>query len=149
MSKKDLIRKLDKATDKAVIVALSKNIPLKISSKSTIIGNTRIEKNSRGFFNVITIGGNILYEDISLFDVAVIIAQRYIDGEISAIRRIVALDEKYSKHHSDMLHYLHCLKAAKRDGDIERMAILEDKFQMAEIMAKHIRNSLLVFKKTK
>lgn len=149
MYKDRLIEKLDKATDKAVIVALSNNIPLRISNKSALIGNLRIEKNERGFFNIVSFNGNIIFENISLFDIAVIIAQKHANGETSAIKRIISLDEKYSKYHLDMLHYLHCLKSAKRNGDIERMAILEDKFQMAEIMAKHIRSSLLTFKKTK
>ena len=45
-----------------------------------------------------------------------------------------------------MIHYLNCLKGARKRRDIERMAILEDKFQIAEILAKHARNGIAVFK---
>jgi hypothetical protein len=149
MSKSALIDKLDRATDKAVSVALVRGIPLTMSKKSTLIGSTLVEKNKKGFYNVSTIDGTILFEDISVFDVAVIVAQRYNAGEMSTIKKVLALEEKYAKHHADMVNYLHCLKSAKKRHDAERMAILEDKFQVSEIYAKSIRDSISIFKRTK
>lgn len=61
----------------------------------------------------------------------------------------MALEEKFSKHHTDMLHYLNCLKGAKKNRDLERMAILEDKFQVSEMLAKQARDSILNFKRLK
>jgi len=48
-----------------------------------------------------------------------------------------------------MLNYLSCLKGAKKKHDIERMAILEDKFQVAETLAKSARDSITNFKRIK
>lgn len=149
MTRESLIEKLDKATDKAVTVALVRGIPLPVSNKSTLIGNILVEKNIKGLYNVITLDGKELFKDIVVFDVAVIIAQRYNSGEMSTIKKVLMLEEKYAKYHADMVNYLHCLKAARKRHDYERMAILEDKFQSSEIYAKDIRDSISVFKRTK
>jgi len=149
MNKTLLIEKLDRATDKAVSVAIVRGIPLPVAKRSTLIGNILVEKNKKGFYNVTSFDGRILFEDILVFDVAVIVAQRYNDGEMSTIKKVLALEEKYAKHHADMVNYLHCLKSAKKQNDAERMAILEDKFQVSEIHAKSIRDSISIFKRTK
>lgn len=149
MDKSALIEKLDRATDRAVSVAIVRGIPLPVAKKSSLIGSTLVEKNSKGMYNVSTFDGTIIFEDILVFDVAVIVAQRYNSGEMSTIKKVLALEEKYAKYHSDMVNYLHCLKLAKRRNDVERMAILEDKFQTSEIHAKSIRDSISIFKRTK
>lgn len=149
MKKKRLLEKLDRATDVAVSLAIDKCYPIKVSNKSTIIGNTFVEKNSNGYYDVVSPGGTVLYRDIYVFDIAVIIAQRYNAGETAVIKKVMALEEKFSKHHTDMLHYLNCLKGAKKNRDLERMAILEDKFQVSEMLAKQARDSILNFKRLK
>jgi hypothetical protein len=120
-----------------------------MSKKSTLIGNTFIEKNSNGFYDVILPNKTVLYKDISIFDIAVIVAQRYNSGESSIIKKVLSQEEIYLKHHNDMLHYLNCLKSAKKRHDIERMAILEDKFQVAEMLARNARNGISIFKRVK
>lgn len=149
MNRSNLIDKLDKATDKAAILAIKEGIPVKMSKKSTLIGNLFVNQNADGLYDVVSSDKVKLYSNISLFDIAVIVAQRYNSGETSVIKKVLALEEKYSKHHTDMIHYLSCLKGAKKNRDIERMAILEDKFQVAEILAKHARDSISIFKRIK
>lgn len=149
MDRPNIIDKLDKATERAASMAISRGYPIRVSKKSTLIGNTFVEKNSIGYYDVILPNKQKLYEDISVFDVAVIIAQRYNSGETSAIKKILSLEGRYSKYHNDMLHYLSCLKGAKKNHDIERMAILEDKFQVAETLAKCARDSISIFKRIK
>ena len=80
---------------------------------------------------------------------AVIVAQRYNHHETGVIKQVLILEDKFSKYHTDMIHYLHCMKAAKRKQDIDRLAILEDKFQLAEQRAKDTRDSISVFKRVK
>ncbi len=149
MDKTALIDKLDRATDRGVSVALVRGIPLTVSKKTTMIGTTLIRKNSSGYYDVLSLDGRSLYKDISVFDVAVIIAQKHNSGDTMIIKKVLFLEQKYSKHHSDMLAYLHCLKGAKKKNDIERMAILEDKFQLAEFAAKDLRDRISHFKRTK
>lgn len=149
MSNSSLIEKLDKATDKAVSIAISRGIPLTVAKKSTLIGNTIVQKNRKGFYDIKTLDNNIIFSDISVFDVAVIISQRYNSGEKSIIKRVLALEEKYFKYHSDMIYYLNSLRGAVKHNDKERIAILEDKFQVAEMLAKKIRDDISIFKRTK
>ena len=149
MNRSALLNKLDKATERAASFAISRGDPIRMSKKSTLIGNTFVEKNSNGLYDVILPNRTMLYKDISVFDVAVIIAQRYNSGEPAIIKKVLAQEEVYLKHHNDMLHYLNCLKSAKKRHDIERMAILEDKFQVAEILARNARNSISIFKRVK
>ena len=149
MNRSRLIDKLDKVTDKAAALAIKQGVPVKMSKKSTLIGNLFANQNSDGFYDVIVPVKGKVYENISVFDVAVIIAQRYNSGEMAVIKKVLALEERYSKHHTDMIHYLSCLKGAKKNRDIERMAILEDKFQVAEILAKSARDSISIFKRVK
>lgn len=144
----NLVDRLDKATDKVVEMAIKNCEPLSVSKKSTLIGNVSIEKNDTGY-DIVALNKNRLYKNISLFDIAVTIAQKYNNGEVSSIRKILVLEDKYSKHHVDMIHYLNCLKSAKQKHDLERMAILEDKFQEAEILAKMARNEISKFKRVK
>jgi hypothetical protein len=144
-----LIDRLDKAADKAVSFAITRGDPIRMSKKSTLIGNTFVEKNKEGLYDVVLPNRSMLFKDISVFDVAVIIAQRYNVGETATIKKVLAQEEVFVKHHNDMLNYLNCLKSAKKRHDIERMAILEDKFQVAEILARNARNSISVFKRVK
>lgn len=145
----DLLEKLDRATDRAAGMAISRGIPIPVSNRSSLIGNLLVEKNKNDFYDVKTFEGKILYEDISVFDVAVIVAQRHAAGETSVIKQVLFLESKFSKYHTDMVHYLHCIKGAKKSRDNERMAILEDKFQVSEQMAKNTRDRISNFKRVK
>jgi len=149
MSRTSLLDKLDRVTDKAATVAISRGYPIPMSSKSTMVGGVFVTKNDMGLYDIVSIDKHVLYENISVFDVAVIIAQRYNAGETSIIKQVLALEERFSKYHTDMIHYLHCLKGAKKRHDIERMAILEDKFQVSETLAKNARDRISIFKRVK
>jgi hypothetical protein len=149
MDRPSLLDTLDKATDRAATFAIQRGMPISVSKKSVRISNTLIEKNKNGFYDVLSLDRNILYSNISVFDVAVIVAQRHSNGEMSAVKRVIQLEEKFSKYHSDMTHYLHCYKSAKKKNDFERMFILEDKFQMSEILAKSTRDNISIFKRVK
>lgn len=149
MDRPALLEQLDNATDKAATYAVQRGMPMKLSSKSVMIGNTFIEKNTTGAYDVLGYNKTVLFENISVFDVAVIIAQRYNANELGVIRQVLTLEEKFSKYHSDMIHYLNCMKSAKKKQDSERMAILEDKFQMAEQLARNTRDRISVFKRVK
>lgn len=149
MNRSALLNKLDKATERAASFAISRGDPIRMSRRSTLIGNTFVEKNDNGLYDVILPNRTVLYKDLSVFDVAVIVAQRYNSGESAVIRKVLAQEAVYLKHHNDMLHYLNCLKSAKKRHDIERMAILEDKFQVAEMLARNARNGISIFKRVK
>ena len=149
MDRPELLEKLDKATDRAASFAIQRGSPLLMSAKSVLIGNTFIEKNELGSYNVLSSEKKVLFDNISVFDVAVIVAQRYNHHETGVIKQVLILEDKFSKYHTDMIHYLHCMKAAKRKQDIDRLAILEDKFQLAEQRAKDTRDSISVFKRVK
>ncbi len=149
MERPELLDKLDKATDRAATFALQRGFPIPVSKKSTLIGSTFVERNEKGLYDVLTLHRAVLYSDISVFDVAVTIAQRYNSGETGSIRQIIYLDSRFGKYHNDMIHYLHCMKSAKKKRDVDRMAILEDKFQIAEQHAKNTRDRLSNFKRVK
>ena len=144
-----LLEKLDRATDNAVKVALSKAIPLPITKKVSVVGDFIVEKKSNGYYDVKSLDNTILYSDISSYDVAVIICQRLSVREVGIVKKVLTLDDQYQKYRTEMLHLLSCLKGATRRRDYERMAILEDKFQIAEMMARRIKDSINFFKKTK
>ena len=149
MNKVSLLNKLENVTDKVAFSARHSGFPLALSKNRILVGNISIEKNREGFYNIMSLSRDTLYKDVSSLDIAVIISQRYNMGEFSVIRKILELDEKYSKYYIDMMHYIHCFKSAKSKNDKERMAILEDKFRVSEIFAKDIKSRILVFKKTK
>ena len=142
-----LLDKLNRATDRAVTYAMQNGTPLAISKKSTLIGSLVIEKNKMGFYDIIKVDRSKLYENISVFDVAIIVAQRFNSGELSVIKEVLELERRFAKYHTDMIHYLHCMKSKKKDT--ARLAILEDKFQVAEIHAKNIKDQLTFFKRMK
>lgn len=149
MNRDKLLEKLDKVTDRAANFAISKGYPIPVSKKSTLIGNAFVQKNEQGTYDVLTLEKLPLYEGIGVFDVAIIVAQRYNSREFSAIKQVLDLDSKFTKHHADMTHYLHCMKGAMKNHDNERLAILEDKFQMSEAHAKNTRDKISVFKRVK
>ena len=149
MNRLGLISRLNKATDRAAAFALQRQSPMKVSKGLVLIGSASIEKNDQGTYDVFASDKSVLYEDISVFDVALIVAQRYNDRDTSVIKQVITLERNFSKYHNDMVHYLHCMASAKKKKDSERMSILEDKFQLAEQRARDIRDSISVFKRVK
>lgn len=149
MDRKNLIDKLDRATDKAATLAIERGLPIPAEKSNTWVGKTLIKKNKSGFYDIFSLEKKQLFKDIVVFDIATIIAQRYTDGEFKTIEKVLVLENTYSKYHMDMLHYLHCMKGAKKRHDYDAMAILEDKFQISEIRAKSTKNSIAIFKRLK
>ncbi len=148
MNKNLLLRRLERATNTAADIAIKGGMP--ISNKDGhYVGEAMVVKNNTGYYDVLSLERKPLYRDISVFDVAVIIAQRYSNGEFKTIEKVLVLENTFTKYHTDMLHYLHCIRGAKRRHDYDAMAILEDKFQVSEIRAKNTRDSLGVFKRVK
>lgn len=145
----DMIDKLDKATDIAASLAIERGVPIPVSKKSIRVGSVLIEKNTQGLYDITSSTRISVYRDISLFDVAIIIAQKYNSGEMTSVKQVLQFESKFAKYRTDMMHYLHCMRAAKKQNDTERLAILEDKFQVAEQFAKNIRDRLAKFKRVK
>lgn len=149
MTRGTLLSKLDLVTDKAANLAIRDGVPIQSSKKGVYVGSAIIEKNSKGFYDISTITGKLLYVDISVFDVAVIVAQRYSNYEYGTIKKVLALEDTYAKNHTTMIYTLHCYKGAKKKMDYERLSILEDKFQIAEAKAKLARDKISFFKRVK
>lgn len=148
MNRNSMLTRLDEVTDKAASIAIRDGmlIPAK---KGVYVGNVFIEKNNKNFYNLLSINGKLLFEDISVFDVAIIVAQRYSNQEFGIIKKILVLEEIYSKNHTEMLYFLHCYKGAKKKKDYPRMAILEDKFSTSESKARIARDRISFFKRVK
>lgn len=149
MNRKNLIEKLDRATNKAASFAIERGIPIPAEHSNAWVGKTLIKKNKRGFYDIFLLNNTLLFTDIVMFDIATIIAQRYTSGEFKTVEKVIELEYTYSKYHMNMLHYLHCMKGATQRHDYDTMAILEDKFQVSEIRAKNIKNSISIFKRLK
>ena len=139
----------DDALNRAATIAIKNSDPVKKNKNSTYVGSTIVEKNENGLYDIKFINQTMLFENLSSFDVAMIIAQRYNTNEQNIIKQVIALDEKYSKHHTAIVHYLHCFKSAKKRNDIEKMCIFEDKFQVAEGLAKLTKDRIAFFKRVK
>jgi len=149
IDRKNLIEGLNKATDKAASFAIKNGMPIPVNKNDAWVGNTVIKKNKNGFYDIFSLDKKMLFKDISVFDVAIIIAQRYSDQQFRTVEKVIKLEDEYSKYRTNMMHYLHCMKGAKKRKDYEAMAILEDKFQIAEIRAKRVRNDITIFKRVK
>lgn len=149
IDKSRLTKSLSEAIDKAASYAIKQGMPIASTAGASWVGQTVVKKNNNGMYDILTLNNRPIYEDISVFDVAVIVAQKYSNGEFKAIQKVLVLEHTFSKYHTDMLHYLHCIKGAKRRRDYITMAILEDKFQISEIRAKNIRDNITTFKRLK
>lgn len=149
MNRELLLKQLDKAASKATSLAFQRASPIPITKNKVIVGNLCISKNKLGFYDVLTLDQSKLYSDVYLFEVAIILAQSFTSGDTSTTRKVLSLQDRFEKHHTDMIHYLHCMKSAKKRHDIERMIILEDKFQIAESYAKDIKDKISNFKRVK
>ena len=148
MDRSGIIAQLDKATDKAAAFALQRGVPALDQQTGTRIGNTVIKKNKNGSYDIFSVDKKSLFNNISVFEIATIIAQRYNSGEFKIIEKIITIENTYSNYHMNMLHYLHCMKGAKKRRDYSTMAILEDKFQISELRARRTRDSITFFKKS-
>jgi len=149
MNRQRLIKQLDHAASKATSLAIQRGSPILISKNKVLVGNMCINRNKSGYYDILTLDQAELYSDIYLFEVAIILAQNFGTGDASTTRKVLMLQDRFEKHHTDMIHYLHCMKSAKKRHDIERMVILEDKFQISESHAKNIKNKILTFKRSK
>lgn len=143
-----LLEQLAKATDKAASLSIRRGVPI-TTKAGAWVGSTFIKRNIYGLYDITALDKSQLFNNISVFDVAVIISQRYSSGEFRTVEKVLALESKFAKYHTDMLHYLHCIKGAKSRCDYVTMAILEDKFQISEIRAKHTRDDIAAFKRVK
>lgn len=148
MNRPELLEKLNRATDKAASLAIERGIPIPKQTTSAWVGKTLIKKNKSDFYDIYSLDNKLLYKDISTFDIATIISQRYSAGQFKAIENVLELENSYAKHRTDMMHYLHCMKAAKKRRDYDTLAILEDKFQLSEQRAKNTKSNIVIYKKT-
>ena len=148
IDKKVLLNQLKTATDKAARLAIDREVPISDKKDGIWVGKALIRKQNDEY-NIYSLDKKVLYSGITVFDVATIIAQRHFAGEFKIIEKVRNLEKTFSKHHTDMLHYLHCIKAARGRKDYMTVAILEDKFQLAEMRAKRVRNDISIFKKLK
>ena len=146
--KEKLLVSLDTAIRQAAAKAISKSEPIG-DKNSCIVGSLSVKKNDSGLFEVLNVNKEVLHTNISLYYVAVLVAQKFIAGHRTQIKEILELENSYQKFHNDMLHYLHCYKVAKTRNDTGRMSILEDKFQMSEQHAKKIKEKLDFYKRSK
>lgn len=146
MNKLDIVKKLDVITDNAAISVLKRAVPLEISDDFILVGNLSVRKNINGFYDVYNFNTIKLYENIILADIAILLAQKYNFGKTNIINKILHLENTYAKYHLDMVHYLNCMKSSKKRKDYERLAILEDKFRVAEQRAKRYKKMMLNFK---
>lgn len=149
MDRIDLLDKLNKAADLAAQFAVQRGSIKPAAKKMVPVGNVYVQKSNNNFYNILNFEQEVIFKDISVFDVAVIVAQRFSAGETSAIKKVLFLESCFSKQHTDMVHYLSCMRGAKTKHDLERMCILEDKFQTAEMRARILRDSISSFKRVK
>lgn len=148
MDRSSLLDRLDKATELAAKIAVQRR-SIDLPKKMVPVGTVYVQLGKNNLYNILNYKHEIIFKDISVFDVAVIIAQRFSAGENSAIKKILFLESCFSKQHTDMVHYLSCMKHAKTKKDTERLCILEDKFQTAEMRARMLRDRISSFKRAK
>lgn len=148
-SKPGLISKLDRATRRAAEIAISRGFPIPGSGNVTYVGNFLVLKNSDNLYDVMTLDKSVLYGNISAKDIAIIIAQRVNNKEFSVVNRIIELEKKFTKYQLDMIFYLHSYRGAVKSHDYEKMYILEDKVGNIDQRVKHIRKTILSFRKVK
>lgn len=147
MTKKSvLIKALDKVADKTLSSLLQTCTPIPINDRIIMVGNSFVRKNNNKLYDVLSMNKNVIYCDLVTLDIAVIVAEKYSSGKISDLKKVISLEQKYSKYFFDMLNYLHCIKNAKKNKDLERYLILTDKYNEAKIMASTIKENILVFK---
>lgn len=141
-----LIKQLKDATDKAASFVIQRDV-LPSTRPGECIGNTIVRRNKNGFYDIFSLDNALLFENIIALDIATIIAQRYTSCEFSALKKVIDLETVYAKHRTDMLHYLHCMQAAKRRNDFTTLAILEDKFRISEVRASRARDSIVFYRR--
>jgi hypothetical protein len=147
MEKSMLLARLDKATTTAASILANSTLLSTTSRKSTIVGKVCVIKNLSGSYDILSLDKRYkIHENISLFDIAMIIAQKHNIGDTYSIEKLLFLENRFIKHYNDMKHYLHCMRGTTRNKDFKRLAILEDKFQVSESHAKNIRDNISNFK---
>ncbi len=148
-SKQALLKKLDRAADKMVSSAIQQGLPLPISEKIILVGNVYIKKNKESTHDILRLNKSLLESNIYSYTTALIIAQKYNFDDYTNIKKILYLDDQYSKYHSDMINYSRCLKSAKKNNDLERYSVLEDKLAEADMRAKDFLNKIQNYKLSK
>ena len=138
-----LLTMLSNAVNTATKAAMKGNRPMVISKRNTIVGPVSIDKIDTGTYTLrrATII-RPLYTNIVLYESAVLIAQAYNRGDRDMIKEILTLESQYVKYSTDMLHYLTCYRAVCARNEIDRMLVLEDKFNTADETVKSIKYKL-------
>jgi hypothetical protein len=148
-SKQAILKKLDQATDRLVSDVIKQGLPLPISGKIVLVGNVYIRKNKDGTYDILRLNKTLIETNIYSYITALVLAQKYNIDDFSNIKKILYLDTRYSKYHSDVLNYTRCLRTARKNNDIERCSVLEDKIAEAELRAKSFLNQISIYKLSK
>jgi hypothetical protein len=146
--KKDtkLVNVLEKITEKTFSSLLQNCTPLPISDNIILVGNAFVRKNKNSSYDILSMSKKMLYKDIVTLDIAVIIAKKYSLGKIYDLKKVLALENEYAKFYFDMLTYASCMKRARKNADMGRVYILDDKYNEAKLKAANIKKHILVFK---
>lgn len=138
---------LSVAVNKVAKATVKEGRPLVVSKKDTYVGPMLVQKMSNGTYSISKTGAiTPMYENIHLYEAAVLVSQHYERGKVSFVKEILKIDDDYAKYKTDMIHYLACYKQVKQHKDVDRMLVLEDKFYMAEELSKATRQRLSKFK---
>lgn len=142
-----LIKGLDRVTFNVATKLAAEAAGKTVDAVIYTIGTTQVIKNTKGLYNIKALStSTVVYSDLSVYDAAVIIAQKVDKKQFTSADKMAVLESVFVKHHTDMIYYLHCYKLASKRKDYSRMYILEDKFQHSEILAKSARNNIALFK---
>ena len=146
-NKSRMVAILGKVVHSAAKTAVTEAQPMVISRKKTLVGSLVVEKEPSHYYCVCrSTDSYLLYSGIALYETAILVAQSYVLGKKHNIKYLLGADQDYTKHRTDMVHYLECYKRLKESSDIERMQVLEDRFDISEEYSKIARQTITEFK---
>jgi hypothetical protein len=117
-------------------------IPAERADGKIKIGNYIIFKN-KGFFDIMTLRGQALYEKINLPQTALIIANSLALGQ-SVDSKLLENDQKFGYSYFEELNYDRLSKVYLNKRDYARFDSLLIKQELAQIRSKNAKNYILI-----
>jgi hypothetical protein len=113
------------------------------NQKEFVIGDVAVRRRTDNYFDLVRkTDGRKLYSDIYLLEAALLLAKYFQLNNREKIKKVLALECDYVKHHHDMRYFSVTHRNARAERNYDLMDIMQARYQVSKQLARDSKESI-------